>query len=327
MPLALADLLFYALIFFTIALAFTTRKITTAILGPLISFVNHLPWIGSALAGLLRDAEQAVSHACGQIEDGCDHLIGASWHLLARQMDRLWDVIVGTPTALLHLARIVGGGVYRISGLQGAVRSAVRFAHTVWHLTRTIERELHHLRRRERALEHDLAKGIGDDVLPRLKHDERVLHHLATQTIPGLMDAEAQAEAAIDNLYEWAKGKASLLGVGTFAFAVTAVLSAILGPFVKCAAWKGLFNRLTCGMGQLLLDLLEGVIAVMVVEDICAITHLAIETAESGPVQDFLTSVIGDLDNLVTCQGVTVAPALGGPYFAPPPVQPYAALA
>jgi hypothetical protein len=327
MPIALADLVFYALIFFTIALAFTTRKITQAILGGLIQFVNHLPWIGSAIAGLLRTAEQAISNACGQIEDGCDHLIGASWHLMARYADELWKEIEGTPAALLHIARVVGGGVYRVSGLKGIVHTLTLVAHTALRLARATERELGHLLHRVHVIEQDISKGIGEDVLPRLKHLEREIGRIETKKIPAILDAETQAAKAIENLYEWAKGKASLLGVGTFAFAVTAVLESILGSFIRCAAWKGLFNRLTCGMGQLLLDLLEGAIAIMVVEDICAITHLAIEVAESDPVQGFLTDVTQNLDNLITCQGVSVAPALQGPYFAPPPVQPYAALA
>ena len=80
-------------------------------------------------------------------------------------------------------------------------------------------------------------------------------------------------------------------------------------------------------MGQFLLDLLEGAIAVMVVADICDITAAAIAVLESPEVRDFLTGVEDGLTDLLTCQGVDLPPTLTGPYYAPPPVQPYAALA
>lgn len=195
MPLALADLVFYALIFFTIALAFTTRKITQAILGPLITFVNHLPWIGGAIAGLLHTAEQAVANACGSIEDGCDRLIGASWHLLARQMDRLWHVITDTPAALLQLARIIGGHVYSVSGLRALVHFLAHLEHATAARIRPLVRRLDHLLHHVRALEHDIAKGIGEDVLPRIRSLDRELHRVTTKTIPRV-EHEAQAAAA-----------------------------------------------------------------------------------------------------------------------------------
>ena len=248
MPLALADLVFYALIFFTIALAFTTRKITAAILGPLITFVNHLPWIGSAIAGLLTRAEQAVAHACGTIEDGCDSLIGSSWHVLSRQMDRLWHVIVGTPTALLQLARIVGGHVYSVSGLRALVHFLTRLEHTTAARIRPLVRRLDHLLHRVKALEHDISKGIGEDVLPRIRSLDRELHKLRTGVIPRVEAEAAAAERDVTALGEYVRAHYLANTQDEIAAAVAVGLAALGLGGLRCNSNPFKDNPNACGL-------------------------------------------------------------------------------
>ena len=248
MPLALVDLVFYALIFFTIALAFSARKITHALLGPLIRFVSYLPWIGGALGGLLRTVEQAVANACGSIESGCDQLLGASWHLTARYLDRLWNVITGTPTALLHVARVVGGHVYSVSGLKSLVHYLTRLEHVTAARIRPLVRRLDHLLHRVHALEHDIAKGIGEDVLPRIRSLDRELHRLETKTIPRI-EAEARtAEQDVTALGEYVRAHYLTNTAADIEAAVAIGLAALGLGGLRCNSNPFKDNPNACGL-------------------------------------------------------------------------------
>lgn len=292
-----------------------------------VNFLKSAPFIGGWIANKAALVEQTVVHALGEAFAGIDSFIGASLHALARLLDFFWGTITGTAHALRELAHDHLRLSSAVHALLHKAHAVARAAHGIDRVLRDVVKKYHGIEHRVKTLEHDVTKGIGHDLRLHVKALERELDHVDHEVVPSLRHAEAQADAAIDNLYEWARGKASLLGVGTFAFAVAAALADLGLGFLKCSAWRGVGRRLTCGMGAFLLDLLEGAIAVMVVEDICAITHLAIETIESEPVTDFLTHVTDSMDDLLTCQGVDLAPALGGPYYAPPPLQPAAQLA
>jgi hypothetical protein len=85
-------------------------------------------------------------------------------------------------------------------------------------------------------------------------------------------------------------------------------------------------KRLGCGGWHLLDELLAGVIDVLVIADLCQLTKLLIEVAESSEVQTVISGIIEGMDELLQCQGVERPPALAGYWTEPPPAQPFAAL-
>ena len=321
--MALAPLAPFVAALVALGLAVLMTLLTLA----LVRFFASAPYIGGWLANKAAAVEQAILNALGSAFSGIDQFIGHCIHTLSRFFDGLWHDIELTAANVARVANLQSVIAHAMHGVKVASHAVAKAAHGIDAVVRDLEKEYHGIEHRVRSLAREIHRGIGHDLRLGLRKAEKDIAHIENHVVPSIREAEAQAAKAIENLYAWARGAASLIGVGTFAFAVTAVLADLFGSFLRCAAWKGVFNRLTCGMGQLLLDLLDGLIAVMVVEDICAITHLAIEVAESGPVQAFLTDTVGSMDDLLTCQGVSVAPGLAGPYFAPPPVQPPAALA
>lgn len=320
-PLLALDVIVVAL--WCIALALTI----TLIMNKLSAILNGVPWVGGKLSDAVQSMSRAITNAAGTLMGGIDAAIGAAWHALARYIDKWLNEFVAHSAVLLHLARLIGGHIYTVSGLRSTVRGIAYVSHAALVLADKLAREYKGIEHRVKVIERELGHGIGNDVRTRVNELEHGLGRIERKVIPGLRHGIAAAEGELTDLERW-------LGItfpARFAdWASALVLTAIsaLGyGFLRCSAWRGLGSRLTCGIGQLLLDLLEGAIAVMVVEDICAITKLAIGVLESPEVSDFLTSVEDGMQDLFTCQGADVAPALAGPYYSPPPVQPPAALA
>lgn len=320
-PLLALDVLVVALWCIALALAITL------IMNKLSAILAGVPWVGGKLSDAVHTMSRAITSAAGTLEGGIDSIIGAAWHALARYIDHALNQFVAHSSVILHLARLIGSGIYSVSGLRGLVHAVSKVAHAALHLTHTLEREYHGIEHRVKVIEREIGQGIGHDVITRVNELGHEVGRIERKVIPGIQQGIQAAEGELTDLERWlgirfpAKYLDWALGL------VVAALGSLGWNFLKCSAWRGLGSRLTCGMGQLLLDLLEGVIAVMVVEDICAITRLAISVVESAEVTDFLTSVEDGMQDLFTCQGVDVAPALAGPYYSPPPVQPPAALA
>ena len=147
------------------------------------------------------------------------------------------------------------------------------------------------------------------------------------KSISGLRgDVRAIEDGAIDT-FKWLRSHPLSAATGVFAGAVAIALTRMGFGFLRCRSWQRVGRSLTCGMGNVLADLLEGVIAVLIVADLCALTKLMIGLAESAPVQDALRVFIDGMDELLLCQGVSRPPALNGYAAALPPAQPFAVLA
>lgn len=295
MALPLLDLVPVAAVIVAIALTLLVVAMVKGLFNPLAS----LPVVGGAIRGLEDTIVHALMSFIGLAIRGTEKLVGASFHAFARMLDWAWREI----TAHANLIAALAGPVGLLWGAYAGLRSLVH------HLTATgthsdarlkeAYRELGRLEHREKALERDLARGIGEDVLPRIKALDKEISRLRHDTIPAIRAADAQAESAISNLYEWAKGNASLLGVGTFAFAVTAVLDAIGLGGIRCPSFGNLFNKRGCGLWGLLDDLLGVVVAALALENVCTFLPL-LEAAFGdvvGPIIHLLTEVpLGDCE-------------------------------
>lgn len=308
---ALPPLVAIALLIVAFGIVWTIRKLTQALFGWLIDAVSWLPIIGGDAAKLLRYPEQAVANVLGKAEHAIDGAIGASWHLLARYMDWVWRELRGHAVLLVELA----SGLYPLA-------VAIRWAKThILHLNatssvssakvKTLERELHGIDRELRTLQKEWrgidATGVGK----RLGRIEAEVGTIETQTIPVIQQAENDAQSAISNLYEWAKGKASLLGVGTFTTAVAAVLSAVGLDWLACrsrnnvngksgcALWDDIEGLLlTAGIFGAALDFRDIVKAAVEVESLGAEAVTALASLAEDAVDD-AAQVIADAVNAI----------------------------
>jgi hypothetical protein len=186
LPLVALDVLVLALwvIAAALAIALIMRKVG--------ALFRTIPVVGSYIAGAADAVAQAVTNAAGTLEHGIDALIGASWHLLSRFTDKLWQEIESHSVALHEVSSLVA----RLVSLYHHIRVLASHAiSTVEHVPanlRSVTRSLSHLAHRVKVLEHDVGKGIGEDVLPRIKSLDRELTHLERKVIPKIR-AEAQA--------------------------------------------------------------------------------------------------------------------------------------
>lgn len=311
---ALGALVEIAVLLFAFAFVWSIRKLLEALFGWLISILSHVPGLGGYLEGALRSVEQAVANALGAAEHAIDHAIGASWHLLARYMEWVWREIRGNAVLLLEMSTGLFGLTLAIRAAKTLLHQLERAWHGIEHGIKVLEREWHGIEHRVKALEQTWTKGIGHDVRGRLAAAEKEVAHLEHDVIPAIRSAEGQSEAAINNLYEWAKGKAALLGIGTFATAVAAALSVLGLDWLRCKG-VGKAGRALCGLGTFLEDLLAVEFLALAPVDLCSILDAAIFLAdEASPVFELVT---GAFDDLLACQGADMPPVMHVPYYAP----------
>jgi hypothetical protein len=291
MPEALPELVWFSLLFFCFAFVWAARKLLAAMFDPFISVLSHIPLFGGFSADFLRTIEQDIDNHLGDIEHGIDALMGASWHRFAELNEWLWrelkqhtaigQLLAWEVKQLAHAYSFVRNSVHDLAGLHTWVNSRLK----------GLEREYNGIEHRVKSIERELSHGIGDDVLPRLKTLDREIGRLEHKVIPGLRAAEREADAAISDLYEWAKGKASLLGVGTFALAVATALEALGLGGLRCPQFSNLLRKYGCGLGTLLDGIIGLLGALFVVESVCTFLPY---------IEDAFGAVVGPIVNLLT---------------------------
>lgn len=242
LPLVALDVLALALLAIAVALAIVY------IMRSLGSVLAGAPVVGGWLARAVNSMAQVITNAVGHLESGIDRLIGAAWHQLARYTDELWHAVENQSLALLHLAKISGTHVVGVTAFRSAIH-ALRTAITntgarVGHIARDVT----HLRARVKTLENDLTKGIGEDVLPRLRSLDRELHKALTKTIPGIRTIANEAEAEVTALDQYIAQHIPAAGTKEFAEAVAVALAALGLSGLSCESNPFRNNRNACGL-------------------------------------------------------------------------------
>ena len=285
---ALGPLVALAVLLVAFGLVFVVRRFVRAIFGPIIAVASKVPGLGGVLSSALHAIEQAISNALGSAEHAIEHAMASSWHLLARYMDWLWREIRGNAYLLEHTL----AGLVPLVAAYHLIRNLAHRLEKAWHGiehgVKTLTKALHGIEHRVRSLERDLAKGIGHDLRLTVKALDKELHRVENKVIPAIQSAEADTQSALDNLYEWAKGKASLVGVGTFATAVTAVLAAVGLDWLACRSRDNVNGKKGCGLWDDIEGLLGLAVATAIAVDFEQFVHDAQAATEAtiGAVKD-----------------------------------------
>jgi hypothetical protein len=221
-----------------------------------LKFLSNAPVIGGWIAGKALALEHAISNGLGQAFSGIDAFIGGCFHALARLIEHAGHAIAGASHAALEVAEALNP-VSVAAHIAKAIAHEVRHAwRGIEHGVRSLTKELHGIEHGVRRLERDLTKGIGHDLRLHVRHLEHEVNHLRRRVIPSIRGDVATAEGEIGHLYDWAKGKASLLGVGTFGMAVAAVLSAVGLEWLACRNGAERVGRSNCNLWDDLGDVL-----------------------------------------------------------------------
>lgn len=264
MPVVLPELVWFALLLFSFAVVYAARHLVEALFKPIIAVVGSIPGLGGALSGVLSKIEQAISDAFGVVESKIDTALGASWHLTARYMDELWHAVENHARDILTLAELVAPFGSVIAAVRALAHGATSALHGIEHGVRDLRKLWQGIEHRVKQLEHDLTRGIGHDLRLSLKADEKALHHLEHKVIPSIRGDVATVEGEVGNLFDWIKGKADIIGVGSFALAVSAALAALGLDWLKCNELGNVTKKRGCGMWSQLDKLLglAGLLAV-----------------------------------------------------------------
>lgn len=302
MPEALPELVPLALLFFCFAFVWAARKLLVGIFEPIISAVHLIPYLGSALGGVLDAVVQAISNALGSVEHGIDSAIGWSWHQFAHLNSWLWHAftqhtLIGWLAAeaiseLSHGYRYLHNRATDLTAAHKHDQARVK----------SLEREYVGIEHKVKNLERDLSRGIGHDVLPRIKTLEREANHIENVELPAAIAAQRQADSAISDLYDWVKGKAALVGVGTFAFAVAIALSTLGLDWLRCSN-VGKAGQRMCGLGTDLLDAL--LLATLAVEGAVSLVGLGHELLSL--MDEIVPAVTGFVSELSSVESRTAA--------------------
>jgi len=182
----------------------------------------------------------------------------------------------------------------------------------LFHEARHLIRALLH---RFEGIGHDLGKrighverGIGADVLPRIRGLEREIHGEIVRERLRARAAERTAEREITNLWKWTRTHMIQAGTLAFAGAVALALSRLGLGWLRCNSLSRLGKRIGCGGFAALEDLLFGAVTALAVTDICEFANVAMGTAEL--IRPALLELVDVEDALVGCHGATGAPPL-----------------
>lgn len=211
-----------------------------------------IPVVGGAIAGAVKSVAQAITAAAGALENGVDRLIGASWHLLSRFADVLWNQIASQAHLLAQIAELLGGQLAHVTGLSSLVHRLERAFHGIEHGIKTLTREWHGIDRRVSKIEHEIARGIGHDLRITVAGLKTEVTDLEKNVIPGLRQGIKVAEGEVTTLenfidaipgtkyLDWAAGVvAAGLGLSLFnLFKCPTFLNKTLGR--GCGLWNGI---------------------------------------------------------------------------------------
>ena len=310
--MALAPLSPFVAALFALGLAALLTVLTLA----LVNVLSKAPIIGGWIATKATAVEQTISHALGAAFAGIDAFIGGSIHTLARFMDHLWNTVIAIPHTMLKIAEALIPIAAAVAAVRQLAHLATAVVHTIAHRFVAIGRELGRFEHRLKTLERDISRGIGDDVLPRIKSLDRRLHGVIHRTIPAIRSDVATAEGEIGHLYDWVRGKASLVGVGTFAFAVSAALSLPSFNWFRCSNAAKTLGRGCSGLWGDLEGLLGLFADTILLTNICVLLPI-LETAVSD-VADPLVIALTDIGAGLCSGGIGPAPALTVPALSLP---------
>lgn len=261
-------------------LALGLALIATVLILAIFKSLSGLPGIGGALQNLGHKVAQAIAGACGSIASGVTHLVGVSFHAVAALLNLTWRTMDEATTALVHIARVVGDHVAGLARIEGTVHNAVRALHTLLHRFVQIGGEIGRLRHQLRTFERDITRGIGEDVLPRIRSLDRELGKLRHRVIPKIREIAEGAETDAQTALHKVEGIPFPAGVKTWAEAVAAGLAALGLGWLNCRSNPFSRNPKACNMLGDLSDLLGLIVALDVAVDFDQLVHDAQAVAE-----------------------------------------------
>jgi len=251
-----------------------------AFLGAAGGAVGWIPGVGGWLKSSINGVEHKIVSIMSAAANACDAKMGAAMHMLARVVDWLGEEIRRHANLLEVIAGILAG----TAGV-GLVTHAIE---NLLHHTRVAKATAQAAARKAVAVGHAVERGIGADVLPRIKAEERTIGRVIGQDIPGIRAGEAALERTIGNLWRWTHRHTLAAGSLAFTAAAAWALARLGSGWVRCGNWNKIGKRV-CGTPSTEIDaLLALVLGAVAIEDFRALVKVAQEV-EHGAAETITT--------------------------------------
>lgn len=256
-----------------LALCLGCVYLVKALLGNAAGVLGKIPVVGGWIDSGLTSVEQKAVSWLAQGAAHADAQMGAALHELARVVDWLGEEIrrhanliellagvLGGSAGVALLSRVEGSLVRRIGGVEATVVGALR---------------------RLGVAEDRLARGIGADVLPRIRSLDRELAHVIEPEVDALRARARELEDGALRTFRWIKAHPNALASAAFAGAVAWALARLGAGWTRCNNWNKI-GKHVCGLPtNLIEDVLGLSLALLAVVDPVAIAEAAITTEDA----------------------------------------------
>lgn len=289
LPLVALDVLLVVLWVIAIAL------LIAVIMGYVAGKLRGLPTPLNQIAGPVASLAEGISSACWKAVKTAEAGVGAAWHAMARYLEKALSQFVAHSAIILHLAQLVGSGLYSVSGLRALVHTLSHVAHAAYSGVKTLEREYHGIEHRVKVIERELAGGIGNDVRTAVRDLEKEYTGLEKRVIPDLRAGIKTAEGEVTQLENFIGAIPGTRYLDWAAGIVAAALGTGFLSFFRCPSFLGNILGRGCGFWNALEDILGLLADAILFADLCEVPTWINEIF--GPIEGFLVGLISDAAN------------------------------
>ena len=229
--------------------------IAKGLFGAAGSAVGWIPGVGGWLKGKVEDVAHKITSELGKVVTNLEARIGASWHALARHVDWLGREIARHADLLLRIAHdLVTANIVDLIRLE--VQGAKRL--------------LHAFHKQFVGIGHDITirvknveRGIGADVLPRIRSLDRRLSREITREKARARTAEHALEREVTALGKWVRSHPWTVVTDAFIAAVAVALARLGLSWARCNPFQQNAKALCSSHPDWWADLLAGAIAII----------------------------------------------------------------
>lgn len=284
-----------------LALCLLCVYLAKALFGTASSAVGWIPLFGKVVSRSLTSIEQKIVSFMSEAANAADVKMGAAFHQLARVVDWLGQEIARHANLIELLAGLIAGQ----AGI-GLVASALQ---NMLHHANAAKAVANQALHKAVAVGHAVERGIGADVLPRIRTLDRELGRVIGLDIPGIRAGERTLWRGLDDLRKWVKTHALAAGTLATTGAVAWALARLGAGWIRCGNWNRLGRGICRAPSSLIDDILGLIVDVLLVENICQVIPLLEEgfSIVAAPLVTTLTEVGAGLCELGSSPPATLA--------------------
>ena len=251
---AVAGLLELLALLVALAVCVLVVYFAKAFLGTASGLLGKLPIVGGWIDSGISAVEHRIVSVFSEAIAGIQSAIGWSWHYMARLADALGREISAHIGLISYIAQLMPG--------LGQLAQLERLIQSLFHRTKGTEQALRGIGEDVVPRVKQIERGIGNDVLPQISSLEHEIGGVIAHDLPAIRAGERAAQREIGSLWKWTRRHTLEAGSLAFAGAVAWALSRVGAGWVRCSNWNRI-GRQVCGMdSQLLEGLLAGVVVV-----------------------------------------------------------------